>query len=277
MPEYGQTLQERWSRSAVAYASFAQRSRLYRETAAALVRRADMRPGMTVVDLACGSGIVTRTILAQFAAQDVSIIATDFSQEMVAVAEAGLRTSTVSFRCEAAEHLSRVVPVPVDRVLCNAAFWQFDRAQVLEQLRQVLKPGGKCAFTLPDWHSMIGEIDALYQGNKLFWMVFEEMAIRGYHLPALQLRPDGEPIARAKRYETDALRLECVERLEVAATGQDYLDFLTIPVMRDRFGESMGVSDTELQEVLAVVSQQIEWVECVVPPQVWQVVVLERR
>jgi ubiquinone/menaquinone biosynthesis C-methylase UbiE len=81
MPELTQSHRETWNRSAANYATFASHSAIYQDTAAALVGLAGIKAGMTVVDLACGSGVVTETILRQRGGKNVTIIATDFSDD----------------------------------------------------------------------------------------------------------------------------------------------------------------------------------------------------
>lgn len=273
-----ETRREHWNRSAENYATFASQSRLYVDTATALVRRAGINRGMTVVDLACGTGVVTEALLEECPEPDVTVVAADFSTEMIALARQRIVSPRVAFHCEAAEHVSRIVPQPVDRVLCNAAFWQFDGDRVLAELAQVLKPGGKCLFTLPESIGLENP-ETLYEHNKLFWMVLEEMFIRNYTPRAKSPRPSAQApvdLADARRYSTDALRVESVERIAVSATVQDYFDFLQIPVMFERFSLTSGVPERQLREILTVVRNQMEWVELTVPPQIWKIVVLER-
>lgn len=277
MPELIQSQREAWDNSATNYATFASRSSLYQETAAALVRLAGIKAGMTVVDLACGSGMVTESILGRRGGNKVTIIATDFSEQMIARARERIASTRVTFHCEVAERLSQVVEGHVDRVLCNAAFWQFDREAALAEIVQVLKPSGKCLLTLPDWSAFIDEPDVQYEKHKLLWMILEEMFIRGHRTPRAPVAgPAAPPAADAFRLSNDGLQVEKIEHIAVKSTAQDYFEFLQIPVMIKRFSETSGVPDHELRDILTVVRNQLEWVDVSIPPQMWKVVVLKK-
>lgn len=281
MPELTQSQREAWDSSATNYATFASHSSLYQETAAALVRLAGIKAGMTVVDLACGTGMVTELILGRRGGKKVTIIATDFSEQMIALARERIASTRVTFHCEVAEHLSQVVEGHVDRVLCNAAFWQFDRESALAEIVQVLKPSGKCLLTLPDWSAFIDELDVQYEKHKLLWMIREEMFIRGHKIRKLAPRapvagPTAPPAADAFRFSNDGLQVEKIEHIAVNSTAQDHFEFLQIPVMIKQFSETSGVSDHELRDILTVVRNQLEWVDVSIPPQIWKVVVLKK-
>src|SRR5215831_1719368 len=131
----GRNLSERedWDLSAEEYATFASRNGFYRYTAETMLQLAEIEPGMVVVDLACGTGSVTESILRQPYGQAVKIIAIDFSERMLACAQRRITSGNVEFFCEKAENLSKVAKTKVDRILCNAAFWMFDKAQVLSK------------------------------------------------------------------------------------------------------------------------------------------------
>jgi ubiquinone/menaquinone biosynthesis C-methylase UbiE len=270
-----------WDRSAQEYAAFADRSQLYRDTAAALVRLAGIRPGMTVVDLACGTGVVSETVLSQWP-DGVRIVATDFAPLMIATARARIPSRHVTFHCEGAEHLSRVAPAQVDRVLCNAAFWQFDQERALSEIAKVLKDGGKCLLSLPAALPVMDRLEVLYREHKLLWMIVEEMSIRGYQLgaPAPRLpRPaalDASGRAEGFRVADGTLRLEATETMTVPAVALDYLEFLRIPVMLKRFSTSMGVPEHEMADIMEVVRQELRWVDMSAPPQIWKIVTLRK-
>jgi SAM-dependent methyltransferase len=177
--------------------------------------------------------------------------------------------------------LSQVVEGHVDRVLCNAAFWQFDREPALAEIAQVLKPSGRCLLTLPDWSAFIDEMDVQYENHKLLWMIREEMFIRGYKTRKPTPRapvagPTAPPAADAFRFPNDGLQVEKIEHIAVNVTAQDHFEFLQIPVMIRQFSETSGVPDHALRDILTVVRNQLEWVDVSVPPQMWKVVVLKK-
>lgn len=111
-----------------------------------LIRRAEPQAGEHILDLACGTGIVTRQV-AKLASNPGSLTGVDHSGEMLAVArslaaEAGL--NAVWIEAEAGE-------LPFDENQFDLAFCQQalqffpDRLAALSELRRVLKPGGRVA------------------------------------------------------------------------------------------------------------------------------------
>jgi ubiquinone/menaquinone biosynthesis C-methylase UbiE len=277
MAELAMSHHEAWDRSAAEYASFASRSTLYLDTATALVRAAQIGPGMTIVDLACGSGVVSAAILSLDC--DVRIVATDFSAQMIAEARERLASANVSFHCAPAEQLSQVSPARVDRVLCNAAFWQFDQDRALSEIAKILTPSGKCVISVPEALPFAASADVLYREHKLLWMILEEMSLRGYRLPSIHSstrQRTADSSTDESRVPTSGLVVERIETVAVTAGADDYLQFLEIPVMVERFSCNTGVPATEIAEILDVVRTQLRWVSITVPPQLWKIVILTR-
>ena len=109
-----------------------------------LVRRADPQAGEHILDLACGTGIVTRQV-ATLARNPGSLTGADYSDEMLVVARrladaTGLDAEWV--KADAAK-----LPFHDDRfdlAFCQQALQFFpDRPAALKELRRVLKPGGR--------------------------------------------------------------------------------------------------------------------------------------
>jgi SAM-dependent methyltransferase len=269
-----------WDQSAGHYAAYASQKTLYRDSAKALVELAGIEPGMTVLDLACGSGVVTETILSRPYAKDVDVIAVDASAGMLARARSRITSPRVRFYQGAAEKLSEVVPTKVDRVLCNAAFWHFDKAAALSQIHDILKPAGKCLLSLPVQDFKFIGMERLYSENKLIWMVMEEKAIRGY----LDTRPADTGLLRDFAIDKNEvsgylsgchLQLSAVERIAIQVTAMDYLDFLRIPIMARKSFLFRGLPDEEVRQILGVVENQLQWVEASVPPAIWNISILQ--
>lgn len=139
-----------WNASAATYRGAAEHISFYRETNRHLAAAAGLRPGMVVVDLACGTGLTTRAVLA--AVHGVcTVYAVDLAEGMLREAEQSLSGAPVHFVHASAEAFAHLVPVPADRVLSNAAFWHFpDPVAVLGQVRAVLTGDGRYLFNIPD-------------------------------------------------------------------------------------------------------------------------------
>ena len=112
-----------------------------------LTTRARPRDGDDILDLACGTGVVTRQV-AQMVRAPGSLTATDHSPGMLDVAralgaQAGLEADWV-------EADAAALPFDDDRfdlAFCQQALQFFpDRPAALRELRRVLKPQGRAAF-----------------------------------------------------------------------------------------------------------------------------------
>ena len=132
------------------------------EALAYLQRELDLRRGRTVVDLAAGSGKLTR----QLASLGCEVIAVEPVDEMRAAIGEGIR---------ALDGTAEAIPLPdssADAVTVAQAFHWFDGAKALAEIARVLRPGGALALV---WnrrpvessplHAAISEIIAPYRGD----------------------------------------------------------------------------------------------------------------
>lgn len=110
------------------------------------------RPGMTVLDAACGTGLPALAI-AEHLRPDGKLVATDVSAVMVEAAqrkamEAGLRNMEV--RQASLESLD-FADASFDAVTCkDGIMYVPDPVEGVRELRRVLKPGGRFAITVWD-------------------------------------------------------------------------------------------------------------------------------
>ena len=123
----------------------------YNEQNARLVDMAEVGSGQRIVDLACGTGSVTRLIAERLRdACDSVIIGIDHSAAALKQAMEDLkdvRDAAVQFVNSRVELASEAIKESVDTViLCNAIHYIPDKGALLTDISKTLKPGGKLAF-----------------------------------------------------------------------------------------------------------------------------------
>lgn len=112
-----------------------------------MIRRADPRDGEHILDLACGTGVVTRQV-AGMGITPGSLTAADHSAEMLAVARA--LAADAAPDADWVEADAADLPFEdgqFDLAFCQQALQFFpDRPAALRELKRVLKDGGRVAF-----------------------------------------------------------------------------------------------------------------------------------
>ena len=150
-----------WRIAAATYDGFAGATALFVEP---LLTAAKVKPGMRLLDVACGTGIAS----AQAAALGARVTGVDFSPEMIA--EASKRHPEIAFQSADAEAL----PFPdasFDAVMANFGIHHVERPErAIREARRVLAPGGTFAFTF--W--------AAPQENTAWRLIFEAIAKHGH-------------------------------------------------------------------------------------------------
>ena len=127
------------------------RDLLFDPYAADLVLRIPIRDGLRILEVACGTGILTRRLLEALP-DDAEVIATDLNQAMVDYARGAVGEEGVTWQVADAQDL----PFPdesFDVVLCAFGFMFLpDKAQGFGEVRRVLKPGG--LLLANTWHGL---------------------------------------------------------------------------------------------------------------------------
>lgn len=120
---------------------------LFRQWSAPVVEAAAVTRGDRVLDVACGTGVLTRDVAA-IVGVDTPPAGLDLSAGMLAIAHE--LAPKIEWRQGNAENL----PYPdnsFDRVLCQFGLMFFaDRLAALAEMRRVLKPGGRLALAVWD-------------------------------------------------------------------------------------------------------------------------------
>ena len=114
--------------------------------ASRLIDLAVVRPGAHVLDVACGTGVVTR-LAAERAGSAGRVVGLDINHAMLDVAR---RLPPVGATIDWLEASALEMPLPdaaFDVVLCQHGLQQFpDRPAALREMRRVLAPGGRLAL-----------------------------------------------------------------------------------------------------------------------------------
>ena len=132
-----------------------------------LVRVASLRPGERVLDVACGTGVVTR-LAAERVGPGGMVAGLDINPGMLAVARS---VTPPEMEIEWYEASAESMPLPdgaFDVVLCQLSL-QFvaDRLRGLREMRRVLTAGGRVVLNLPGPAAPMFEILAEAMGRHI--------------------------------------------------------------------------------------------------------------
>lgn len=131
------------------YDQYAKKFPTYQSTSQDLVQFSDIKSNMVVVDLACGTGITSQAILKSLG-ESSQLYCVDASTAMLEVARRNLKDQdNVTFYLSQAERLQDVITRPIDRVICNAAFWQMNPDATLRAIHGIMSEKGSFVYNLP--------------------------------------------------------------------------------------------------------------------------------
>ena len=153
-----------------------------------LIELAEVKDGERIVDLACGTGLVTRRIMANLReARETVIIGVDHSAAALKQAVADLkdaRDSAVVFVHSQVEHVSDAVKEKVDTVFfCNAIHYVPDKGELLDRIAGTIKPGGKLVFNTSFYSGPLDEETRLFYRK---WMFKAQRILRREHGLSIQ-------------------------------------------------------------------------------------------
>jgi ubiquinone/menaquinone biosynthesis C-methylase UbiE len=112
-----------------------------------LIELAALRPGEDVLDVACGTGVVTRLAAEQVGGGAVAGV--DVNPGMLQVARNAAGGTAIEWHEASAEALPQG-DATVDVALCQMGLQFFpDRLGALREMRRVLRPGGRVVLNVP--------------------------------------------------------------------------------------------------------------------------------
>ena len=132
-----------------------------RPIAEMMFKHVSLRDGDRVLDVACGTGIVTRVITEQFEHVG-SIVGVDLNPNMLEVARENAPTTHIPLEWHEGNVCELPFPDGSFDVVVSSHGLQFipDKVAALREIRRVLTPSGRLAFTVwgepnPYWAAMI--------------------------------------------------------------------------------------------------------------------------
>jgi ubiquinone/menaquinone biosynthesis C-methylase UbiE len=114
-----------------------------------LIAAAQLRPGERVLDVACGTGVVTRMAAAQVGPTG-AVAGLDINPGMLVVARSVTPRDTNIEWYETSAEAMPLADASFDVVLCQMGL-QFiaDKLRALREIRRVLRPGGRVVLNVP--------------------------------------------------------------------------------------------------------------------------------
>jgi len=244
--------------TAQVYEDYAQTQTSYKETARDLVAYAQLRGGITVIDLACGTGIVIEELLRHLD-EASQVIGVDNSRAMLAVAQGKIHAPNVQFVSSSAEQMDAALPVQADRIVCNSAFWQVRMNVAVRAIRNVLHDDGHFVFNLPRTYFRFSEDEEIpAPSSTSFSQLMQEIAMREYGFVPPPLTPQRfRPYTFARVqdiFNANGMMIESHKTIEYPKTAEEGRAFFTIPIMTER--QFPGLSYETRMAILAKAWEQ---------------------
>lgn len=123
----------------------------YTQSANVLLKFAKLKPNSRIVDLACGTGALTRQILIK--KPRAQIFAIDLSKDMAHYYRKNflnkIKNKKIEVVCGNAEKINKYTKGPYDTIFISSALWDLELNNVFKNLAKVLKKNGLIIFNLP--------------------------------------------------------------------------------------------------------------------------------
>ena len=104
-----------------------------------------LRPGMSVLELGCGTGYFTR----ELARSGADVVAIDISRDLLEIAKANCSAPNVRYEIQNAYELT-YPHAAFDSVVGSSVLHHLEIEEAIREIYRVLKPGGTIYFTEPN-------------------------------------------------------------------------------------------------------------------------------
>ena len=163
---------------------------------------------------------------------------------MIEVARANVLDPRARFLVSSAAAVDRAVDGPFDRIVCNAAFWQFPAAgPVLRAVSAVVSPGSLFVFNAPA-ERVAGEAAPVHPFQVALARAIE--ARRDHPFPDTFSGLDPRELER--RAAEDGFVVERIERAAYRGLQGELMHLMAIPAMIRPLAQGLG--DAEREEAL---------------------------
>lgn len=242
-----------WDKSREQYHEYALNFPQYKKTNEKLIKIANISPNQVIVDLACGTGLTTKEVLKN--CSDVKkVYAIDFSEDMLNAAKEFVKSKKVAFIVADAQDLNKFISEKVDVVLCNSAFWQFQKqSQVLKAISSILKDDGIFVFNLNQQFFDFGKPEP--NQRIIIETIFSEMKKIGYE-SSNKLKPKISKEKIEEVFTYAGLTLKHSETINIGPRKlEDFINFLKIPATATFFED---VPKYEQEQILSSAYEKLK-------------------
>ena len=141
-----------WEKYAKIYDTYCKtKGNYYEKSAEALINSINLNENMEVLDMACGTGALTKVLLKKF--PKLKITAIDFNDIMLNYFIKNfykyIKKKQIKVIKENIENLDKALNTKFDVAFIASAFWDVETKQTINTTYKLLKPNGYLIFNLP--------------------------------------------------------------------------------------------------------------------------------